>query len=64
MKKRDHPLMAATFFGKCWALLPAKLDEILALAEAVLAVHGLDKAGYDRLISTPWVGGEEIRIKI
>ena len=42
----DHPLLAAAFFGKCWALLPAKLDEVLP----VLAVHGLDKVRYEKLI--------------
>ncbi|MCL4503056.1 MAG: S49 family peptidase [Deltaproteobacteria bacterium] len=30
-----YPLLAASFFGKCWALEPGKLDEILSLAEAI-----------------------------
>lgn len=32
----DHPLAAAAFFGKCWAMHPAKFDEVLSLAEALL----------------------------
>lgn len=39
---KDHPLLAAAFFGKCWALLPAKLDEILVLAEAILDGKKID----------------------
>jgi signal peptide peptidase SppA len=38
----DYPLMAASFFGKCWALEPSKLDEMVALAEALLEGKKID----------------------
>jgi signal peptide peptidase SppA len=38
----SYPLLAASFFGKCWAILPSKLDEMLVMAEALLEGKKID----------------------
>jgi len=35
-KGESYPLLAADFFGKCWALTSAKMDELVALATSIL----------------------------